>query len=126
MSKVSLGKQWDRHSCLSDLQTNFDSSWRIPFDGTIAWVLVISGSGYLLSRFLASRLMEAFGIGLVQTVSTGLVAAATFGFGISPNWTAFLLRALAHGLGSGAIGAGLNGYAAHHMSARQVVWLHAC
>lgn len=89
-------------------------------------VLVISGLGYLLSSFFAGRLMQTFGIGIVLAVSTGLVAAAMFGFGYAPVWAAFLLCALIHGLGSGAIDSGLNGYAAHYMSARQVIWLHAC
>jgi fucose permease len=89
-------------------------------------VLVISGLGYLLSSFFAGRMMQTFGIGIVLAVSTGLVAAAMFGFGYAPIWAAFLLCALIHGLGSGAIDSGLNGYAAHHMSARQVIWLHAC
>lgn len=94
--------------------------------GAFGFVLVISGVGYLLSSFFAGRLMHAFGIGLILAGSTGLVAAAMFGFGFSPIWLAFLLCALVHGLGSGAIDSGLNGYAAHHMSARQVIWLHAC
>ena len=94
--------------------------------GAIAFVLVTSGIGYLLSSFFAARLMQACGIGLVLGASTGLVAAAMFGFGFSPIWGAFLLCAMVHGLGSGAIDAGLNGYAAHHMSARQLIWLHAC
>jgi fucose permease len=92
----------------------------------VGMVLVISGVGYLLSSFFAGRLMLTFGIGLVLAVSTGLVAAAMFGFGFSPMWLAFLLCSLVHGLGSGAIDSGLNGYAAHHMSARQMIWLHAC
>ncbi len=94
--------------------------------GAIAFVLVISGAGYLLSSFFAGRLMHEFGIGLVLAGSTGLVAAAMWGFGFSPSWAAFLLCALVHGLGSGAIDSGLNGYAAHQMSARQLIWLHAC
>ncbi len=94
--------------------------------GAVGFVLVISGVGYLLSSFFAGRLMHAFGIGLILAGSTGLVAAAMFGFGFSPKWLAFLLCALVHGLGSGAIDSGLNGYAAHHMTARQVIWLHAC
>lgn len=92
----------------------------------VGMVLVISGVGYLLSSFFAGRWMQRFGIGLVLAGSTGLVAVAMFGFGFSPIWAAFLLCALVHGLGSGAIDSGLNGYAAHHMSARQVIWLHAC
>lgn len=92
----------------------------------IALVLVVSGLGYLLSSFFAGRLMHALGIGLVLAISTGLVASAMFGFGLAPIWLAFLFCALLHGLGSGAIDSGLNGYAAHHMTARQVNWMHAC
>lgn len=94
--------------------------------GAIVFVLVISGIGYLLSSFLTGRLMQAFGIGFVLAASTGLVAAAMFGFGFAPIWAAFLFCSLVHGLGSGAIDSGLNGYAAHHLSARRVIWLHAC
>ena len=54
--------------------------------GAIACVLVTSGIGYLLSSFFAARLMQACGIGLVLAASTGLVAAAMFGFGFAPIW----------------------------------------
>jgi len=94
--------------------------------GAVGIVLVVSGVGYLLSSFLAGRLMHACGIGLVLAASTGVAAAAMLGFGFSTIWTAFVFCALVHGLGSGAIDSGLNGYAAHHMSARQLIWLHAC
>ena len=94
--------------------------------GAFGIVLVTSGIGYLLSSFFSGRLMQALGIGLVLAASTGLVATAMFGFGVSTWWAAFLLCALVHGLGSGAIDSGLNGYAAHQMSARQLIWLHAC
>jgi fucose permease len=94
--------------------------------GSVAFVLVISGAGYLVSSFASGRLIQSFGIGLVLAASTGLVAAAMFGFGAAAIWMVFLLCALVHGLGSGAIDSGLNGYAAHFMSARQMNWLHAC
>ncbi|MEJ7594517.1 MAG: MFS transporter [Planctomycetaceae bacterium] len=94
--------------------------------GAVGLVLLVSGSGYLLSSFFAGRLMHAFGIGLVLAASTGLVATAMYGFGFSTIWAAFVFCSLVHGLGSGAIDSGLNGYAAHHMSARQLIWLHAC
>lgn len=61
--------------------------------GAVALVFVISGVGYLLSSFLAGRLMQAFGIGLVLAASTGLVATAMFGFGFSPLWAAFMFWA---------------------------------
>lgn len=94
--------------------------------GAIAAVLVVSGAGYLLSSFLAGRLLSAFGIGLVLTTSTSLVAVAMYGFAFSACWATFVVCALVHGLGSGAIDSGLNGYAAHSMTARQMNWLHAC
>jgi fucose permease len=81
--------------------------------GAVALVLVASGLGYLLSSFFAGRLMHTLGIGLVLTASTSLVAV-------------FVFCACVHGLGSGAIDSGLNGYAAHHLSTRSLIWLHAC
>src|SRR5205823_4252843 len=44
----------------------------------------------------------------------------------SSLWALFVTCAVVHGLGSGAIDAGLNGFAAHHLSARHMNWLHAC
>ena len=94
--------------------------------GAIGLVLVVSGLGYLMSSVFAGRLMHTVGIGLVLAASTGLVAAAMFGFAFSTMWAAFIFCAWVHGLGSGAIDSGLNGYAAHHLSARHLIWLHAC
>ena len=94
--------------------------------GAVGLVLVVSGLGYLMSSFFAGRLMHSLGIGVVLAVSTGLVASAMFGFAFSTMWVAFVFCAWIHGLGSGAIDSGLNGYAAHQMSARHLIWLHAC
>src|ERR687896_5507 len=55
-----------------------------------------------------------------------LIALAYVGFAFSPLWPLFVACAVVHGFGSGAIDAGLNGYAAHHLSARHMNWLHAC
>jgi MFS family permease len=41
-------------------------------------------------------------------------------------WGLLAACSLLHGLGSGAIDAGLNHYAADHFSARHMHWLHAC
>lgn len=94
--------------------------------GAVGLVLIVSGLGYLLSSFLAGRLMHALGIGLVLAGSTGLVAAAMYGFAFSPLWLLFIFCGCLHGLGSGAIDSGLNGYAAHHLPTRYLIWLHAC
>ena len=94
--------------------------------GAVAFVLIMSGLGYLISSFLSGKLIHAMGVGLLLAGSTALVASSMFGFGFAPLWLAFIFCALLHGLGSGAIDSGLNGYAAHHMSARHLNWLHAC
>ncbi|MCX7394490.1 MAG: MFS transporter [Planctomycetales bacterium] len=94
--------------------------------GAVGLVLVASGIGYLLSSVFAGRLMHTLGIGLVLAASTGLVAVAMSGFAFSTMWGAFVVCAWVHGLGSGAIDSGLNGYAANHMSARYLIWMHAC
>src|SRR5688572_14881770 len=100
-------------------------TFRLP-QGAAGIVFVASGLGYFVTSFFSGRLTHALGIGLLLAASTGLVAAAMYGFAASPLWVAFVACAVVHGLGSGAIDAGLNGYAAHHLSARHMNWLHAC
>lgn len=89
-------------------------------------ILIAAGGGYFLSSFFSGSLSTALGIGLPLATSTALVAGGAFGFALAPIWAFFLACAFVHGLGSGAIDAGLNGYAAAHLSARQMNWLHAC
>jgi fucose permease len=100
-------------------------SFRLP-QGAAGLVFVASGLGYLMTSFLSGRLANSLGIGLLLAASTALVAAAMFGFAYSLLWSLFVAWAVVHGLGSGAIDAGLNNYAAHHLSARHMNWLHAC
>ena len=90
------------------------------------FVFAASGLGYFTTSFFAGRLARGLGIGLLLAASTGLVAAAMFGFAAAPLYALFAACAVVHGFGSGAIDAGLNGYAAHHLSARHMNWLHAC
>ena len=94
--------------------------------GAAGLVFVASGLGYFITSFLAGRLTQALGIGLLLAASTALVATAMFGFAFSPLWWMFVSCAVIHGFGSGAIDAGLNSYAAHHLSVRHMNWLHAC
>lgn len=89
-------------------------------------ILLASGLGYFVSSFNAGRLTHAVGVGTLLAISTALVAASMFGLALAPIWAIFLLCAVVYGLGSGAIDAGLNGYAAEHLSARHMNWLHAC
>jgi fucose permease len=92
----------------------------------LGMLLVASGLGYFVTSFFSGRMTHQLGIGPLLAGSTGLVAIAMFGFAVAPAWALFVACAAVHGLGSGGIDAGLNGYAAHHLSARHMNWLHAC
>jgi fucose permease len=100
-------------------------TFRLP-QGAVGMAFVASGFGYFVTSFFSGRLTHLLGIGVLLAASTGLVAAAMLGFALSPLWAVFVACAVVHGFGSGAIDAGLNGYAAHHLSARHMNWLHAC
>lgn len=89
-------------------------------------VFVMSGAGYFVSSFFTGRLLKIFRIGMLLAGSSLLVALCGFGYALAPFWLFMLGCAVFHGLGSGAIDAGLNHFAAHSFSARQMNWLHAC
>lgn len=88
-------------------------------------MLACGVGAYVLSGFLSGRVLRV-GVGWLLSVSCALVALALTGYSATPIWAAFLPLAAVHGLGSGAIDAALNGYAARHFAARHVNWLHAC
>jgi fucose permease len=75
-------------------------------------ILVGVGADYFVTGLLAGRLMHAFGIGTMLVGSTALVAAGLAGFAAAPVWPLPLAAAFLLGLGSGAIDAGINAYAA--------------
>jgi fucose permease len=85
-----------------------------------------AGCSYFLSSFCTGRLLNVLGIGVLLAASSALVACSTWGYALAPVWALFAASSLLHGLGSGAIDAGLNHYVAHHFSARHMTWLHAC
>ncbi|WP_397570799.1 MFS transporter [Schlesneria sp. T3-172] len=88
-------------------------------------LLVVSGLGYLASSFTYGRFGRSWQIGWILCASTAMVGLAMLGFACSPWWSVVLLCSCLHGVGSGAIDSGLNGYAAQHLPARHVLWLHA-
>lgn len=92
----------------------------------IGLVFVGSGCGYFLSSFFSGRLLQFMSIGMLLAASSALVALSGGGYGLAPLWGLFAVCSVVHGLGSGAIDAGLNHYAAHHFSAKRMNWLHAC
>jgi fucose permease len=92
----------------------------------IVFVLAAGITGYFLSGLVAGGLMTKLGVGGLLTVSSGLVTLALIAYAVAPTFYTFFPVATLMGLGSGAIDAGLNGYAARHFSVRHVNWLHAC
>jgi fucose permease len=67
----------------------------------------------------------ARGVGALLAGSSGLVAIGLLGYALAPRWPLFLPMAAIVGLGSGAIDAGLNTFAARRFPMRHVNWLHA-
>ena len=88
-------------------------------------LLTASMLGYLFASALSGRIVSAVGVGHVLTLSTALMAASAAGYALSPGWWAMVACAVGAGMGSGAIDAGLNAYAAHHFSPRATNWMHA-
>jgi fucose permease len=83
-------------------------------------------AGYFVSGLLAGRVAAALGVGGLLALSTGLVTAGLTGFAVAPSWPLFVSCAVLVGLGSGAVDAALNSYAAVHFAPRHMNWLHAC
>jgi fucose permease len=92
----------------------------------VSWIFVGAGCSYFISSFLAGRLLTLFNVGFLLAASSALVSLSGFNFAAAPAWAWFAAGAWLHGLGSGAIDAGLNHYVASHFSARHMNWLHAC
>jgi len=88
--------------------------------------LSVGVGGYALSSVLAGRLVARLGVGRLLSASCGLVAFGLVGYATAPRWAVFVPTAAVIGLGSGAIDASLNGWAAHHVPVRHMNWLHAC
>jgi len=89
-------------------------------------VLTTGVAGYVVSSILAGRIVVRLGVGRLLAVSSAFVAAGLCGYASAPRWALFLPMAAVIGLGSGAIDASLNGWAARHIPVRHVNWLHAC
>jgi fucose permease len=111
--------------------TTFGIAWpslRHTFDlpqSAIGAVLVTGVSGYFLSGLVAGSLMGRTGVGGLLAASSGLVALGLVGYALAPSWSLFFPVAFFIGLGSGAIDAALNAYAARNFSVRHINWLHA-
>lgn len=104
-----------------DLREEFGLS-----QASFGWLFVGCGAGYFLSSFFAGKLTEWLTVGTLLCVSSFLVSGAMFGYSQSRWFELLVCCAALWGLGSGAIDAALNHYAASHFSPRHMSWLHAC
>jgi fucose permease len=92
----------------------------------LGFVLSVGVAGYVISSVFAGRAVVALGVGRLLAASCALVALGLTGYALAPRWALFVPMAAVIGLGSGAIDAALNGWAARHIPTRHVNWLHAC
>ncbi len=80
--------------------------------------------GRLLTSASSGPLINRFGIAWVLITGIGVTGASLLVFAAAPLWIVVLLAAFISGLGSGAMAAGINAFAAVNFSARQMNWLH--
>lgn len=95
----------------------------VPVGAMGVITMVISGCT-VVSSLLSNRLIRAFGTRGVVIGSVFLTAVALLGFSLADMFWLLVLLAVPYGLGAGCIDAALNNYAAIHLSARHMSWLH--
>ncbi|GIG92612.1 MFS transporter [Plantactinospora endophytica] len=92
----------------------------------VGLLLTSATVGYLVSSVVAGFSIARIGVGWLLAGSTALASLALAGYAGAPALPVMIGCALVLGLGSGAIDAGLNAYAAGAFGPRQMNWLHAC
>lgn len=95
----------------------------VPVGAMGVITMVISGCT-VVSSLLSNRLIRAFRTRGVVIGSVFLTAVALLGFSLADTFWLLVLLAVPYGLGAGCIDAALNNYAAIHLSARHMSWLH--
>ncbi|KKJ96924.1 sugar MFS transporter [Micromonospora sp. HK10] len=88
-------------------------------------VLTAGTVAYLTSSVLAGFTLARLGVGWLLAGSTLLAAVALTGYALTPALAVLVGFALVLGIGSGAIDAGLNAYAAGAFGPRHMNWMHA-
>lgn len=93
--------------------------------GELSYILIPGATGYFTSGAVGGVMMQRLGVGRVLALSTGLVTAGLVTYALTPNLWTMIPAAFVIGIGSGAVDAGLNFYAADKFSVRTMSWLHA-
>lgn len=96
----------------------------MPIDA-ISMLLIAQLAGSIVVSASSGRLTAWLNIGVMSAWSCGITAVALLGSGATPSWAVLVALSILTGLGTGAIEASLNTYAATHFSPRAMNWLHA-
>jgi fucose permease len=91
----------------------------------VGLMLTVGVTGYLMSSVSTGFALATLGVGRLLAGSTALVSLGLAVYAAAPVFALALVGSMLIGLGSGAIDAGLNVYAAEHFGARHMNWLHA-
>lgn len=89
-------------------------------------LLLATTVGFLLASTTSGWLLATIGVGRLLLLSSLVSAAGLAGYAWSGNWWLLLGAGVLLGTGGGAVDAGMNTYAVHHLSERHMNWLHAC
>jgi len=100
------------------------ATYGLPLDA-LGVLLVSTTGGYVASSFVAGMLMARMTVGTLLAISCAVTAGSLFGYAAEPGWLPMIALGALVGLGSGAIDAAINAYAATWHSARAVGLLHA-
>ena len=90
--------------------------------GILVTVMTI---GRLLTSFSSGFFVGRFGMGWFLIAGMVLTAAGLLGFALAPGWVLLVMAGFITGVGSGAMGTGINTFAAANFSSSRTNWLHA-
>jgi fucose permease len=101
------------------------ASFSLSLDA-IGTMFIARTAGYFLAGYSNGQLVSRLGIGRFVALSGMIGALGVLGYALAPSWAVMVLCALAAGIGTGAIDAGMNTYFAANHSPSLMNWLHAC
>lgn len=109
-----LGAAWP--SMRAELEVGLNDNWAM---------LLLGACGASLSSFGSGSVLRRFGAGRVLVTTTTLTALVIGGYSLSPTLTSVTVLAFFLGLGNGCVDAGLNHFVSSTLSSRHMSWLHA-
>lgn len=111
--------------------TGFGVAWNemhLTFEQPLAYAGIINSIVILcgaISGFYTNRLLAKYSITTISIISIIFTGIAMIGYAFAPTFLVILLCSFPLGFGAGAVDTSLNTYAAHHLSVKQMNWLHS-